>query len=60
MAPLRQHLDCRTDKTAKEMRDTLKRYIDSNDELLVIDVTGDPAAWSGFNERGSKWLRDNL
>ncbi|WP_432041376.1 hypothetical protein [Streptomyces cadmiisoli] len=41
------------------MRDTLKGHIDSNDELLVVVLTGEGAR-AGFNDRGSKWLRDNL
>lgn len=59
------HLDStwlvKSDITAKEMRDAIKPYlIDDNDELLVVDVTGDAAAWAGFDAAGSKWLKDNL
>ncbi|RNI20737.1 SinR family protein [Flexivirga caeni] len=58
------HLDStwlvKTSSSAKEVRDRLARHIDSNDELLVINVSGDAVAWRGFNERGSKWLKDNF
>ncbi|MGW3485501.1 hypothetical protein [Rhodococcus indonesiensis] len=58
------HLDSlwivKTDASAKEMRDDLKTLIDAGDELLVINITGDAAAWTGFNDRGSKWLKENL
>ena len=58
------HLDStwlvKTTKTPVELRDTLKHYLDSDDELLVIDVTGDAAAWTGFNDSGSKWLKDHI
>lgn len=58
------HLDSlwiiKTSESAKEMRDVLKAFIDSNDELLVVNITGDPAAWTGFSDRASKWLKDNL
>ena len=58
------HLDStwivKTNQSAVAVRDMLGPLIDSNDELLVIDITGDAAAWKGFNERGSKWLKDNL
>lgn len=58
------HLDStwliKTDKTVVQVRDQLKAHIDSNDELLVVDVTGGPAAWKGFNDKGSKWLKDHL
>ncbi|MFD5545775.1 CRISPR-associated protein Cas2 [Streptomyces goshikiensis] len=57
------HLDStwvvKTTKTTVEVRDTLKGHIDSNDELLVVALTG-KGAWTGFNDRGSKWLKDNL
>lgn len=58
------HLDStwivKTSLTASSVRDILSPLTDSNDELLVIDITGDAAAWKGFNESGSKWLKDNL
>jgi hypothetical protein len=51
-----------TQKTATELRDELVNLglVDSNDELLVISVKGDHAAWYGFTDKGSKWLKDNL
>lgn len=60
------HLDStwliKTEKSAAVFRDELRsnKLIDNNDEVLVINVTGDAAAWHGFNEKGSKWLKDNL
>jgi len=48
------------DLTARDLRDALKAFIDSNDELLVVEITGDAAAWAGFSDDGSRWLRDNL
>jgi hypothetical protein len=58
------HLDrtwlVRTSLSATAMRDKLSPFIDANDELLVIDVTGDAAAWKGFSDRGSGWIKDNL
>ncbi|MEU9154089.1 CRISPR-associated protein Cas2 [Streptomyces sp. NPDC048417] len=57
------HLDStwivKTTKTTAEVCDTLKGHIDSNDELLVVALTGE-GAWIGFNDLGSKWLMDNL
>ncbi|WP_326645067.1 hypothetical protein OG884_12060 [Streptosporangium sp. NBC_01755] len=57
------HLDStwivRTSKTTNEVRDVLKQHIDSGDELLVAELTGN-AAWVGFNQTGSKWLKENL
>ena len=57
------HLDStwigKHDGPSTTIRDYLKPYIDSNDELLVVKLTGE-AAWTGFNQRGSDWLRENL
>jgi hypothetical protein len=49
----------KTSLTTVELRDRLKPYIDSNDELLVAKLSGS-AAWVGFDEQCSKWLKDNL
>jgi hypothetical protein len=58
------HLDStwiiKTSDAATTVRDELKAFIDKNDELLVINITGDVAAWSGFNTKGSTWLKDHL
>jgi hypothetical protein len=48
-----------TSLTAVQIRDDLKRYIDTDDELLVVK-SGTEGAWTGFNESGSTWLRNNL
>lgn len=58
-----KHLDStfiiNTDLSPREVRDILKQHLDSNDELLVCTLTGQ-AAWTGFNDRGSNWLNENL
>jgi hypothetical protein len=41
-----------------EIRDQLSAYIGSDDQLLVIDISGDTAEWIGVNDAGSKWLRE--
>lgn len=57
------HLDStwivKTDLTCVQIRDILAPFVDSNDELLVVELSG-VGAWHGFNEKGSKWLKDNL
>lgn len=45
--------------TAAEIRDDLKRLLDSDDELLVASMGG-VGAWTGFTEKGSDWLKKNL
>lgn len=46
--------------TAVQVRDALLPVVDVNDELLVMDVTADAAAWYGFDENCSSWLKNNL
>lgn len=58
------HLDStwllRTTSSPTAVRDALVAHLDPNDELLVLDVTGGPAAWKGFNDKGSSWIHKNL
>jgi len=42
------------------IRDALRPYIDSDDELLVVAVSTGDAAWAGFSADGSNWLKNNL
>lgn len=57
------HLDStwivKTDLQAVQIRDLLMPHIDSNDELLVVYL-GHEAAWVGFGDKGSQWLKENL
>lgn len=48
------------DLTPEQLRDQLQPLIDQNDKLLVIDVSNDSAAWVGFNEKCSSWIKNNL
>lgn len=58
------HLDStwfiKTNDSNITVRDHLKQFIDASDKLLVVDVTSDAAAWTGFNEKGSEWIKSNL
>lgn len=45
--------------TATEVRDFLIQFIDENDKLLVVELTG-TSAWRGFNEECKNWLILNL
>jgi len=57
------HLDStwiiETDRTALQLCNDLKRFVDTNDELLVAAI-GAPGAWVGFNDKGSSWLQSHL
>lgn len=45
--------------TSVQVRDKLSSCIDGNDRLLVATLSGD-AAWIGFNDKCSSWLKNNL
>jgi hypothetical protein len=46
----------RTARRPDEIHDRLKPYIGADDQLLVIDVSGDTAVWTGVSDAGSAWL----
>jgi hypothetical protein len=47
-------------ETSAEIRDQLKSYIGIDDQLLVIEMSGDATEWAGVNDAGSQWLKDNI
>lgn len=51
----------KSDLTEVQIRDILagKNSVDWNDRLLVVALT-EYAAWQGFDERCSSWLKNNL
>ena len=48
------------DEAPAEIRDRLKPLLGFEDQLLVIDISGDTAGWIGVNDIGSKWLEENI
>jgi hypothetical protein len=48
------------DQTPAAIRDQLMLHVSSDDQLLVIDISGDTTEWFGVNETGSAWLKDNV
>lgn len=49
----------KADSSCELIRNHLKKFIDSNDELLVVCLTGE-GAWIGFSNECSNWLKNNL
>ena len=49
---------CTEDNTTT-IRDNLKKHLDSNDRLFVGELSG-VAAWCGYKESTSSWLKKNL
>ncbi|HEX6416100.1 MAG TPA: hypothetical protein VFZ62_01100 [Candidatus Saccharimonadales bacterium] len=52
----------KTDETPSELLDKLVRLklVDSNDEVLIIDVTGRLFDSYGFSQTGTEWLEKHL
>ena len=46
--------------TPAEIRDRLKSHIGTEDQLLIVDISGDVAGSAGVNDAGSKWLAQNI
>lgn len=46
--------------TPGEIRDRLRSHVGIDDQLLVIDISGDTAGWVGVNDSGSKWLSEHI
>lgn len=49
----------KSSSSAALIRDHLKQFTDSNDELLVVCLTGE-GVWTGFSKECSDWLKNNL
>lgn len=46
-------------KSAKELRDVMEKYIDSDDKLLVIRVTKG-AAWRRLGTKVGNWIKEHV
>lgn len=46
--------------TPAQIREQLRSHMGDEDQLLVIDISGDSAGWVGINATGSKWLDKNI
>lgn len=49
----------KSDLSIVQIRDALKKHVDSNDKLLVLALSG-TGAWVGLNKNCSDWLTSNL
>lgn len=51
----------KTSKTPKQVKELIRdNYIDNNDKLFVVDVTGKSASWYNLPEKISQWIKENL
>ena len=58
--PLKSVWLVKTDKGIAEVRNELKQYTDSNDKILVIDVTNANWATSNITTQVSDWMKNNI
>jgi hypothetical protein len=50
----------KSSQTPAAIRDQLKPHVGADDQLLVVDISGDTAEWFGVNDVGSTWLKNNF
>jgi hypothetical protein len=50
----------KTTKTTTQLRDELMELIDANDEVLVMNVSGDLWATAGLEKRANDWLQEQV
>ncbi|MCW1888281.1 MAG: hypothetical protein KIH67_001890 [Candidatus Moranbacteria bacterium] len=59
--PLESFYLLKTDYSPKELRDILRsNYLDTDDKMMVIDVTNRESAWLNLGEDYNTWLKNNL
>ena len=46
--------------TSIQTRDQIRKYVDTNDKVFVVDVTSDSAAWHNLGQEVSSWITSNL
>ena len=59
--PLNNIWFVKSNNSSKEIRDYIKKVLDGNDELLVVEIkTPTSGAWLNLSEEATKWIKDNL
>ncbi len=58
--PLQSVWFIKTMKSVSQVRDEIKLKIDSNDKVLVIDVSSKGWATSGVSKSVTDWMKNNL
>ena len=58
--PLESFWLLRTPSSAEQVRDSVMQHVDANDKLVVLNVTGDDAAWYNLTPAQSQWIKNNL
>lgn len=58
--PLKSQWFVVSEKTTSEIRTNLKNFIDTNDKILVLDVTDDDWATWGIDKEVTSWMKNNI
>ena len=58
--PLKSLWLINTSNSASQVRDDLNNQVDSNDGILVIDVTDADWATTGIHKNTTEWMKNNL
>lgn len=58
--PLKSSFLVKTSLSVGDLRDGIKQRIDTNDEVLVINVDGRSWASFGINSAVTDWMKSNL
>jgi len=58
--PLKSSFLVKTSLGVGELRDGIKKHIDSNDDVLVINVDGRSWASYGISSEVTDWMKQNL
>ena len=58
--PLYSLFFIKTNKTVATVRDELQKLTDSNDKILVINVTGEGWATARIDARITDWMKENI
>jgi hypothetical protein len=58
--PLKSSFLVVTSLSVAQLRDGILKHIDTNDDVLVINVDGKPGAWYGLPDDVSNWLLKHL
>jgi hypothetical protein len=58
--PLKSLWLIKTDKTTSTVRDELNSITDTNDKILVVNITGDAWATARISSNVTEWMKSNL
>lgn len=44
----------------EQLRNAIQEYMDANDKIFIVDITGKAAAWRNLSVEESAWIKNNL